>query len=151
MFKREINFNIYLIFCKHILYFKLLGGNVMLVKEIKKVKSLEKEVANIISNEEVSKSSKIKDLFLLGLTIKDISKKLDIRYQFVYNVVTNFVNTAGIEVVTEERTSKKGTIIELYLQGRTNKEISIELKVNYNYVFKVLKDYKLSLQESKVD
>lgn len=123
----------------------------MLVKEIKKVKSLEKEVANIISNEEVSKSSKIKDLFLLGLTIKDISKKLDIRYQFVYNVVTNFVNTAGIEVVTEERTSKKGTIIELYLQGRTNKEISIELKVNYNYVFKVLKDYKLSLQESKVD
>lgn len=123
----------------------------MLVKEIKKVKSLEKEVANIISNEEVSKSSKIKDLFLLGLTIKDISKKLDIRYQFVYNVVTNFVNTAGIEVVTEERTSKKGTIIELYLQGRTNKEISIELKVNYNYVFKVLKDYKLGLQESKVD
>lgn len=123
----------------------------MLVKEIKKVKSLEKEVANIISNEEVSKSSKIKDLFLLGLTVKDISKKLDIRYQFVYNVVTNFVNTAGIEVVTEERTSKKGTIIELYLQGRTNKEISIELKVNYNYVFKVLKDYKLSLQESKVD
>jgi len=116
----------------------------MLVKEIKKVKSLEKEVANIISNEEVSKSSKIKDLFLLGLTIKDISKKLDIRYQFVYNVVTNFVNTAGIEVVTEERTSKKGTIIELYLQGRTNKEISIELKVNYNYVFKVLKDYKAS-------
>lgn len=123
----------------------------MLVKEIKKVKSLEKEVANIISNEEVSKSSKIKDLFLLGLTIKDISKALNIRYQFVYNVVTNFVNTAGIEVVTEERTSKKGTIIELYLQGRTNKEISIELKVNYNYVFKVLKDYKLSLQESKVD
>lgn len=123
----------------------------MLVKEIKKVKSLEKEVANIISNEEVSKSSKIKDLFLLGLTIKDISKKLDIRYQFVYNVVTNFVNTSGIEVVTEERTSKKGTIIELYLQGRTNKEISIELKVNYNYVFKVLKDYKLSLLESKVD
>ena len=73
-------------------------------RKIKKVKSLEKEVANIISNEEVSKSSKIKDLFLLGLTIKDISKKLDIRYQFVYNVVTNFVNTAGIEVVTEELT-----------------------------------------------
>lgn len=115
----------------------------MLIKSAKSVKSLAKSIETIKAAES-SKSAKMKQLFELGLSIKEIAGHMDCRYQFAYNVISNWVNTAGIEVVVEERASKKDVIIDLYNQGRTNKEISVELKVNYNYVFKVLKDYKAS-------
>lgn len=115
----------------------------MLIKNAKSVKSLAKSIETIKAAES-SKSAKMKQLFELGLSIKEIAGHMECRYQFAYNVISNWVNTAGIEVIVEERASKKDVIIDLYNQGRTNKEISVELKVNYNYVFKVLKDYKAS-------
>lgn len=115
----------------------------MLIKNAKSVKSLAKSIETIKAAES-SKSAKMKQLFELGLSIKEIAGHMECRYQFAYNVISNWVNTAGIEVTIEERASKKDVIIDLYNQGRTNKEISVELKVNYNYVFKVLKDYKAS-------
>ncbi len=115
----------------------------MLIKNAQSVKSLAKSIETIKSAES-SKSAKMKQLFELGLSIKEIAGHMECRYQFAYNVISNWVNTAGIEVTVEERTSKKDVIVALYNQGRTNKEISVELKVNYNYVFKVLKDYKAS-------
>lgn len=115
----------------------------MLIKNAKSVKSLAKSIETIKAAES-SKSAKMKQLFELGLSIKEIAGHMECRYQFAYNVISNWVNTAGIEVTVEERTSKKDVIVALYNQGRTNKEISVELKVNYNYVFKVLKDYQAS-------
>lgn len=115
----------------------------MLIKNAKSVKSLARSIETI-KGAEISKSAKMKQLFELGLSIKEIAGHMECRYQFAYNVISNWVNTAGIEVTVEERTSKKDVIVALYNQGRTNKEISVELKVNYNYVFKVLKDYKAS-------
>lgn len=115
----------------------------MLIKNAKSVKSLAKSIETIKAAES-SKSAKMKQLFELGLSIKEIAGHMGCRYQFAYNVISNWVNTAGIEVTVEERASKKDAIVALYNQGHTNKEISVELKVNYNYVFKVLKDYKAS-------
>jgi DNA-binding NarL/FixJ family response regulator len=120
------------------------GMNVMLIKNAKSVKSLSKSIETIKAAE-ISKSAKMKQLFELGLSVKEIAGHMECRYQFAYNVISNWVNTAGIEITVEERTSKKDIIVDLYNQGRTNKEISVELKVNYNYVFKVLKDHKASL------
>lgn len=92
--------------------------------------------------QEVSKSQKMKDLFDLGLEVKEIGELMGVRYNFAYNVVSNYVNMNGIPVETTKKAGKRDKIVELYLAGKSNKEISIELQTNYNYVFNVLKAYK---------
>lgn len=119
----------------------------MRIKNVKEVVSVEKEVKKIIKNVESSKSSKIKEMFDIGLEVKEISSILEIRYQFSYNVISNYINMNNIEVIEDKKVSKKEDIINLYLNGKSNKEISIEMKVNYNYVFKVLKEYKLEINK----
>lgn len=105
-----------------------------------------KQVVKVVDSEQ-SKSAKIKELFEMGLEVKAIAEALGIRYNFAYNVVSNYVNMNGITVEKNKKAGKKEAIIELYLAGKTNKEISIELKTNYNYVFNVLKAYKASQEE----
>jgi hypothetical protein len=107
--------------------------------EVKEVKNLKGEVKKIVDSE-LSKSNKIKELFGLGLEVKEISLLLNIRYNFAYNVISNYVNVNSIEVVKEDKVNKKDLIIGLYKKGLSNIEISKELKVNYNYVYKVIKD-----------
>lgn len=101
-----------------------------------------KKAVDEVLNSEASKSSKMKQLFDLGLEIKDIAGLMMVRYNFVYNVVSNYVNMNGILVEKEQKEGKKDLIIHLYKKGASNKEISIELKTNYNYVFNVIKSYK---------
>jgi predicted transcriptional regulator len=102
----------------------------------------QKKVSEIVNNETLSKSKKMKALFDLGYSIKEISTLLNVRYNFVYNVISNYVNLENIQVVKEvNKQSKKDLIIEMFKQGKTRKEISIELKTNYNYVFNVIKEY----------
>ena len=106
-------------------------------------KATESQIKKVITNEELSKSKRMIELFNLGLEIKEISTLMNVRYNFVYNVVSNYVNVNEIQVTKKEKVdNKKEKIIELYLQNKTNKEISIELKTNYNYVRKVIVDYK---------
>jgi transposase len=113
-------------------------------KNIENAKKVtDKMIAAITSNETSSKSEKMKNMFDIGMTVKEISTVMDVRYNFVYNVVSNYVNMNKIELVAEEKNVKKDLIIAMYLNGKTNKEISIELSTNYNYVHNVLKTYKL--------
>ena len=106
------------------------------------VKVSQKKVSEILNNETLSKSSKMKQLFELGYSVKEISNMLNVRYNFVYNVISNYVNVNQIETIKEvNKQSKKDLIVELFKQGKTRKEISIELKTNYNYVFNVIKEY----------
>lgn len=102
-------------------------------------------VTKLIKDESVSKSAKMKALFEAGYSIKEISTMLDVRYNFVYNVVSNHVTVNGVEVESTKRAGKKEAIIELFNQGKTNKEISAELKSNYNYVYNVVKAHKATL------
>lgn len=98
---------------------------------------------NSILKSEGSKSSKMLQLYEEGMSIGDIAKALQVRYNFVYNVVSNKCMKEGTEVrVTRKNGSVKASIIELIQQDKTNKEISQELGVLYNYVFKVRKDYE---------
>ncbi len=106
------------------------------------VKVSKKEVNEVLKSE-VSKSQKMKELFELGLEVKEISELMNVRYNFVYNVVSNFVRINDIETTSVERNSRKKEIIDLFLSGRSNVEISKELKINYNYVFKVIKEHKV--------
>lgn len=114
----------------------------MLIKN--PVSLTKKEEEKLISDETISKSQKIKTLWLAGYSVKQCAEKLNIRYNFAYNVISNFVNVSDVEYVKPvKQKSKKDLIIEMFLQGKSNKEISIELKTNYNYVFNTIKQYKL--------
>jgi transposase len=111
------------------------------------VKGLEKKVQGVLNDEGLSKSAKIKNMFDLGLEVKEIANLMGIRYNFAYNVISNYCNMNGLEVETTKKENKKDRIIELHLEGKSNKEISIELKTNYNYVFNTLKQYKAAQGE----
>lgn len=120
----------------------------MKIQEIKKV--LKKgEIQKILNDENLSKSAKIKIFFEAGLNVKEIANILNIRYNFAYNVISNYVNVENIPTIQNKEKSKKDQIIEMFLNGQTNKEISINLKTNYNYVFNTLKEYK-SKQNSEL-
>lgn len=113
------------------------------MKKVETVVLTKKKVESILSSTELSKSNKMKELFEGGYSVKQISELMNVRYNFVYNVVSNYVNMNSIQVEKKEQeVSKKDLIIKLYLEKKSNKEISIELKTNYNYVFNTIKKYK---------
>jgi len=100
------------------------------------------EMQKIIASEG-SKSSKMVQLYNAGCEIGEIAKAMGVRYNFVYNVMSNECRMAGTEVrVTRRQGSVKKSIIELIEQGKTNTEISKLLGKNYNYVFKVRKEHE---------
>lgn len=118
----------------------------MIIKNVNKL--TKKQQGDVIKNESLSKSSKIKTLFEAGLTIKEIASLLDIRYNFAYNVISNYIITNDVEVIKEVKTNKKQIVIDMFNKGMSNKEIAVELKTNYNYVYKIVKEYKATLQVS---
>ena len=98
------------------------------------------EIQTIINNA-TSKSKAMIELYNEGLDIKQITQAMDVRYNFVYNVISNHCRMNGIELRTNKgnENSKKVMIEKLFKEGKTNVEISKELKTNYNYVYKITK------------
>lgn len=110
------------------------------------VKRSKKSIEKVLQDSTVSKSKKILFLFESGYSVKQVSEELGIRYNFAYNVISNQVNVGNIETVKpEKKESKKQLIVEQFKQGHSLKEISVNLRTNYNYVFNVVKDYKSTL------
>lgn len=104
-------------------------------------KKLQKEMEAII-NASVSKSQKMVALYDLGMDLKDIATTIGVRYNFVYNVVSNYCRVNDIDLRTNKGgATKKDAIIALVEAGKSNTEISKELKTNYNYVSKVVKEH----------
>lgn len=97
------------------------------------------EIRKIVESKKSNKSEKMKDLFMGGLEIKEISNLLDVRYNFVYNVVSNYVRMNDLEkkVISEKKVNRKDDIVKLMKEGKSNIEISKILKCNYNYVWKI--------------
>jgi len=122
----------------------------MKIKNVKTVKNLKAEVKKIVELDE-SKSKKIKALFELGVEVKEIAKQLDIRYNFAYNVISNYILADGIEVVKEVRANKKDAVRKLYRENKKAKEIAVELKTNLNYVYKLIKEIKEELKGQAVE
>ena len=102
-----------------------------------------KTETSAIINAEVSKSKRMIELYNGGMDIGSIAKAMGVRYNFVYNVVSNECRKAGTEVRTTRKQGEvKDSIITLIQDGKTNAEISRELGKNYNYVFKVRKEFE---------
>ena len=99
------------------------------------------EINNLINDTTLSKSKKFIALYNEGLEIKEIASLFNVRYNFVYNVVSNYCRMNEIELRTNKvnGSSKKVMIEELFKQGKSNTEIAKELKTNYNYVYKITK------------
>lgn len=114
----------------------------MKIQNAETTKNLKATIASILADEATSKSAKMKALFTLGLEVKEIATLMNVRYNFVYNVVSNMVIVEGIEVEHSQTTSKRDVIAGLAGQGKTAKEIAIELKTNMNYVYKILNELK---------
>lgn len=89
-----------------------------------------------------SKSKAMIELYNAGCEIKEIAEAMQVRYNFVYNVVSNYCRMNEVELRTnkENGNSKKAQIEELFAQGKSNTEIAKELKTNYNYVYKITKE-----------
>lgn len=100
-----------------------------------------KEIQKIINNA-TSKSKAMIALYNSGLEIKQIANIMQVRYNFVYNVISNHCRINDIELRTNKNNtnSKKVQIEELFKAGKSNVEIAKELKTNYNYVYKITKN-----------
>jgi transposase-like protein len=105
---------------------------------------LEKKFVNEVLASGESKSKMMVRMYNEGGEISEISKIMGVRYNFVYNVVSNYCRVNEVDLRTVEKDSKKGAIIELIEKGLSNNEISRELKSCYNYVFSVRKNYEMS-------
>jgi hypothetical protein len=103
---------------------------------------MEKNTVKKIVEQDISKSKRMIALYNEGMEIKDIANVMGTRYNFVYNVVSNYcrMNDIAMRVVVKE--NKKATIIQLIEAGKSNVEISAETKCCYNYVFGVRKAYE---------
>lgn len=101
-----------------------------------------KKEINTILGSEVSKSKKMVELYNAGLEIKEIATLMEVRYNFVYNVISNMCRMNDVELRTNKDSgnSKKALIIAMFNEGKSNTEIAKELKTNYNYVYKITKE-----------
>lgn len=109
---------------------------------------LNNEITTILNDETLSKSKKMIALYELNLEIKEIANLLNVRYNFAYNVISNYTNVNGLTLRTKKREdSKKQLIVDLFKQGKSNREISQITQTNYNYVYKITSEYKKSVNE----
>jgi transposase len=101
-----------------------------------------KKEINAILTSEASKSKKMVELYNGGMEIKEIATLMEVRYNFVYNVVSNMCRMNDVELRTnkDNGNSKKALIIAMFNEGKSNTEIAKELKTNYNYVYKITKE-----------
>lgn len=112
----------------------------------------EKEQQKVIDADQ-SKSSKMRELFDSGMGIKAIATALDVRYNFVYNVVSRHILSQQIPEDLIEKNQSKGSnlkdqIKELLSEDPeiTTADIARELGKNYNYVWKLRKEVETSEQ-----
>ena len=101
-----------------------------------------KNAMNKIIEGATSKSKAMIELYNEGCEIKEIAEAMQVRYNFVYNVVSNYCRMNEVELRTnkENGNSKKAMIAKLFEEGKSNTEIAKELKTNYNYVYKITKE-----------
>lgn len=112
-----------------------------------------KERINKILGSDMSKSKKIIALmFEENLERKTISELMNIRYQFVYNVTTNYMDQNGIKRSVTKPAEKKNSIIELVKKNPNIeiREIVRITKSHTNYVRKVVNEYKEDERNKKV-
>lgn len=119
----------------------------MKIQTVKTQMSME-EVHMLAALENVSKSEKVRQMFIGGIDVKTIAKELNIRYNFAYNVLSNYININGVEVEKSERDgSGRAAVIEALKTHDSLAEVSKVTKVNYNQVWKIAKEIGMTKKQ----
>lgn len=105
------------------------------------------QLRELLADAKLSKSAKVKELFSQGYTVKQIADLVGIRYNFAYNVIRNHIVINDVEVNREQTTSKKDQVFAMYDIGKTLTEVSKELKMNYNYAWKLHEEWKRMIEK----
>lgn len=120
-----------------------------------------------VLDEELTKSGKIRGLYKLGIEVKDIAKILDLKYNFVYNIVAQCIKEGIVtEIQKPEPTHEEkmliavkekevkplppemeSTIVQMWIEGKESNEISETLKIDFDYVLRIVKQTKNKLAE----
>lgn len=96
-----------------------------------------KKVVEIVKSDG-SKSSKMKKLYGMDVEVNEICVLMGVRYNFVYNVVSN--EFGGIRKVKSESMSDK--FRKEFENGKSVKDVYKLFNVNYNWVYGVYRKWK---------
>lgn len=106
-------------------------------------------VDKIVADVKRSKSDRFIELYNGGLEIKEISELFDVRYNHVYNVVSEYCRMEDVELRVKKKAKSgvgKEQIVSLLLSGMSVVDVCAELKIRTNYVYKIKKELKDSGQ-----
>lgn len=117
----------------------------------KKKEEKNSQVNTILNDVNMNKSEKMRQLYELGYDLTAIANTLGVRYNFVYNVITDYLRTRTAQVMAGDYVTKKQQIIGLFEEGETMPEISKKLHTDYNYVRRVVKEHKNEMINHSVD
>lgn len=101
----------------------------------------------VLENGKLSKSDKMKALYNGGIEIKEIAELMEVRYNFVYNVISEYCRMEDVELRVKKKAKSgvgKEEIEKLLLKGLSVIEVCEELKIRSNYVYKIRKGLKES-------
>jgi hypothetical protein len=114
----------------------------------KEKQELENTIHTILTNDKLSKSEKMRELFELGLEISLISELLGVRYNFVYNVITTYTRMKNIEVnQPNDKEDIRYKIVHLFMRGYSNVDISKELRISYDLITQTLVAHQKEMME----
>ena len=118
---------------------------------MKKTEKQFKTIEDVLKSN-LTKSNKMTTLYVdFELNIKDIKDLLDVRYQFVYNVVSNYCNLNDVELRSAKKENKKDDIIKLYTENKYSiKEIAALTKSHYNHTRLVIREHESLTELEKI-
>jgi len=102
----------------------------------------EEQTRILLADPNMSKSAKVKALFDQGYEVRQVANMVGIRYNFAYNVIRNYIVVNDVQVEETKKESKKDVVWAMFDQGITVGQVSKELKMNYNYAWKLHKEWE---------
>lgn len=112
-----------------------------------------KKVVNSVVEEavqQVSKSQVMREMYDGGMNVSQIAKELNVRYQFVYQVIHKHTN-GEVRSSRANKETKSQLFRDLFDDGLTVGQIAKQTNSNYTFVFQVIKRYKDSLAKEAVN
>lgn len=112
---------------------------------MKNAKISKTKVKAIVKAEDTTKSAKMRQLYDLGLDLAEIAELLQVRYQFVWNVIDD--HTDGQIRQSKPKSTKSAEFRKLFDEGKTCAEIAKITNSNNNFVNSVIKRHKRELSK----
>ena len=95
----------------------------------------------------MSKSEMIRSYYNEGLSVGECAKRVGVRYQFAYNVISKMCKKKGEEVRRVNKVTRASQFREMFDEGYNVGQIAKALNANYNQVHQVISKYKKQLNK----